>query len=213
MDEIFFENLREIVKRFKENVGGHELSHTERVYNLGSIFAKKEKADSDIVKAAAFLHDVARMKEEKGEIKCHAEEGAKMAREILEKTDFPKDKIAGVSECIRTHRYSKNLKAETKEAEIIQDADRLDALGAVCIARIFSHGGKNGRPIHNPDIKPREFYDGSAATSSINHFYEKILKIKPEMFNTESARKIAKHRYKFVENFIKEFLDEWEGKR
>ena len=213
MEETFFDNLREIVKGFKENGGCHELSHTDRVYNLAGILAEKEGADSDITRAAALLHDVARMKEERGEVECHAEEGAKMAREILDKTDFPQQKIAAVAECIRAHRYSSGLKAITIEQEIIQDADRLDALGAVCIARVFSYGGKKDRPIHAPELKPRGFYDGSPAASSINHFYEKILKIRTETFNTETARKIAEHRYKFVENYLKEFLDECGGRK
>jgi len=210
MNEKFFDELRKKVKEYMESGGSHEFSHVERVYNLAVKIAENEKADLDIIKAAALLHDIARIKEDNGEIKCHAEEGAKIAGEILEKTDFPKEKIVHVCECIRVHRFSKGLKAETKEAMIIQDADRLDALGAIAIARIFAYGGKKGRIMHLPDIKPRENSDGESKTSFI-HFYEKILKIKPEIFNTITAKRIAKHRYKFVKKFMKEFLEEWEG--
>lgn len=214
MDKQFYDNLREKVRGFKENGGCHELSHTDRVYNMANLLLKYERADRDIVKAAALLHDIARMKEERGEIECHAEEGAKMAEKILNKSDFPRKKIEGVCYAIRVHRYKNGLEAKTKEAQILQDADRLDALGAICIARIFAYGGKKDRVIYEPSIKPRKVYsDSSVETTSFNHFYEKILKIKPETFNTKTARKIAQHRYKFVEGFVKEFLEECEGRK
>ena len=210
MNNKFFELIREKVKGYM-NCSGHDFDHVERVYNLAIKIAKKENADLDIIKTAALLHDTAREMEDKKEVSCHAEEGAKIAREILEKTDFPKEKIENVVYCIKVHRYSKGLKAETKEAMIIQDADRLDALGAVCIARMFAYGGQKKRIMHSKAIKPKETYTGESETV-VNHFYEKILKIKPELFNTKFARKLAKRRYKFTEKFVKEFLLEWEGK-
>ncbi len=213
MNKIFFEKLKKKVKESMETGGSHEFSHVERVYRLAIKLGKNEKADLDIIKAAALLHDIARMDEENGKIKCHAEEGAKIARKILEKTDFPKEKIKGVCEAIRLHRFSRGLKAETKEARIIQDADRLDAIGAIAIARVFAYGGKTNRPIHSDTAKPRKHYDGSASESSFVHFYEKILKINPESFNTKTGRKIATRRYNFVKLFMKEFMDEWEGKK
>jgi uncharacterized protein len=209
MNKIFFDNLKKKAKESMETSGSHEFSHVERVYKLAVKIAKNEKADIDIVKAAALLHDIARIMEDSGKIKCHAEEGAKTAGKILEKTDFPKEKIKGVCEAIRLHRFSRGLKAETKEAMIIQDADRLDAIGAIAIARVFAHGGKMNRPIHLDTAKPKKYYDGSESESSFVHFHEKILKINPELFNTKTGRKIAEHRYNFVKIFIKEFLDEW----
>ena len=211
MNDKFFDELKEKVKFNFEKGGSHEFSHVERVYRLAIKIGKKEKADLDILKAAALLHDIARGNEERGEIECHAETGAEIARKILERTDFPKEKIKSVANCIKIHRYKKNLKAETKEEKILQDADRLDALGAISIGRIFSYGGKHGRPLYNPLTPPKSYYASNAKTS-INHFYEKIFKIKPETFNTQSAKKIAKHRYNFVKGFVKEFLFEWEGK-
>ena len=189
----------------------HDFFHTQRVYNLAIRIAKKEKADLEIVQAAALLHDIGRQKEEKNPMLCHAEESAKMVPAILNSIGFPKNKIEQLLYSIKVHRYSKGLKAETKEAEIIQDADRLDALGAICIARVFSKGGEKKRLVYNPDIKPKEKYDTNSNTTSINHFYEKILKLKPETFKTKTARKIAEQRYKYTADFIKRFKKEWNG--
>jgi len=188
----------------------HGFDHTERVYTLAVKIAKDEKADLEIVQAAALLHDVGRFKEELDESVCHAEESAKMAPEILKSINFPKDKTDAVLHCIKVHRYSKGLKAETKEAEIVQDADRLDALGAICIARIFLRGGAKKLPLHDPKIKPDEVYKSKTKTA-FNHFYEKILKLKPETFKTKTAKKIAEERYKYTVDFIERFKKEWNG--
>ena len=189
----------------------HDFFHTQRVYNLATKIAKKEKADLEIVQAAALLHDIGRHKEEQDPTLCHAEESAKMAPEILKSIKFPKNKIEAVLYCIKVHRYSKGIKAETKEAEILQDADRLDALGAICIARVFSKGGEKKRLIYDPNIMPKKEYKSKTNTTSINHFYEKILKLKPETFKTETARNIAVERYKYTADFIERFKKEWNG--
>ena len=213
MKNKFFEELAEKIQPyFEEGGGGHGFDHTKRVYNLAIKISKGEEADLDVVKAAALLHDIARLSEEKKEISCHAEEGSARAARILEEMGFPKDKIPKVSYAIKTHRFSKGIIPETTEAAIIQDADRLEALGAIAVARVFSYGGKNDRPFHLPDILPKENYAGLEATSAINHFYEKILKIKPESFKTKKARKMAEARYKFVEKFVDRFIKEWGGK-
>ncbi len=166
----------------------------------------------DIIKTAALLHDIARHKQSIGEVECHAEAGAKMAKQILEKTNFPKGKIEGVCESIRIHRYSRGIEPNTMEEKILQDADRLDALGAICIARVFSYGGEKGRAMYDPKRKPKEKYGhNTESESSISHFYEKILKIKPETFKTKKAQEIAKGRYNFVVEFVNRFKKEWEG--
>jgi len=212
LNETFFEKLKEKIQPYFEEAGSHDFSHTQRVYNLAVEIGKKEKADLDIIKAAAFLHDIARLKEDNKECECHAEEGGKIAEKILAEMNFSYDKIENVVHSIKVHRYSKKLNAETKEAKILQDADRLDALGAITIARIFAYGGKKNRKIHNPELKPQEYKHNSESASSFIHFYEKILKIKPDTFNTKEARKIAKGRYKFVEEYVDRFLKEWDGK-
>lgn len=208
MNEIFFQELRKKVKPYFKEGGSHAFDHVERVYNLALRLAEKNNIDLDVLKAAVLLHDIARVKEDNNEVECHAEEGAEMAKSILKEMNFPEDKIELVSYAIRVHRHSKGMKAETKEAEILQDADRLDALGAITVGRMFSTGGELNRPLYDPSI-PLE--GKSVNSSTIHGFYRKIFKIKPEEFNTEEAKKIAKERYKFVEEFVDRFLKEWNG--
>jgi uncharacterized protein len=211
MREEIIELIKQEAEKYFELDGSHGFDHTERVYNMSLHLSEGENIDLDVIKVSALLHDIARHKEAKDENICHAIEGAKMAKDILERHNFPKEKIEKIVHCILVHRYSKQLKPESKEAEILQDSDRLDALGAICIARVFGYSGKKDRPFHIPSIPPKKEYNGESETS-INHFFEKILKIKPEGFHTEKAKKIAKERYKFIEEFVKRFILEWEGK-
>lgn len=204
------QKLKPKIEKYFEGFISHDFSHTKRVYNLATRIAGKENADVEIVQAAALLHDVGRFRERDDSTKCHAEESANMAPELLKSINFPENKIPAVLHCIKVHRYSKGLKAETKEAEILQDADRLDAVGAIAVARVFAAGGVVGRLIHDPKIKPKEEYKGDSETS-MNHFYEKLLKIKPETFKTQAAREIAEERYKFMARYIKQFEEEWKG--
>lgn len=213
MKEEFFEKLKEKVQSFFDKGGSHAFDHTQRVLNLALRLAKKEKdVDLDVLKTAAILHDICRKKEDEGEVECHAEGGCKLAEEILKETDFSDEKIKEILHAIRVHRHSKGLKAENKEAEILQDADRLDALGAITIARMFSTGGKMDRPLHNPQLSLKNHIPGKYSSTTINGFYQKIFKIKPESFNTKEAKKIAKERYKYVKEFVDRFLKEWDGK-
>ena len=177
MKDNFFKELKEKIQSNFEEGGSHAFDHTERVYNLGIKIGKEEKADLEIIKVAALLHDIARLKEDNNEIECHAEHGGKMAKEILEQMNFPKDKIKEIVHCIEVHRHSKGLIAKSKEAKIIQDADRLDALGAITIGRMFSTGGKINRPLYNPEIPFGKIYKGYYSDSTIHGFYAKILKI------------------------------------
>ncbi len=211
MEEKFFEELKEKIQPYFEKGGSHAFDHTERVYNLAVKIGEKERADLGILKAAALLHDVARLKEDNNEIECHAGHGAKMAEKIIKEKNFPGHKIKNVAHSISVHRHSKGLIAETKEARILQDADRLDALGAITIARMFSTGGKIGRPLYKPEVPFGKAYGGYHSDSTIHSFYAKILKITPETFNTQFAKKLAKGRYEFVERFLNQFFKEWKG--
>jgi len=202
------EQLKEKIKPYFKK-GGHGFDHTERVYNLAVRIAKQENADMDIVKASALLHDIARKKQSETGL-CHAIEGAKMAPKILKEINFPKEKIPAVVHCIEVHRFSKRMIPKTIEGKIIQDADRLDALGAIAITRIITHSAKHGRPHYDPNIKPHTIYT-SRANTSINHFYEKIFKLKPKNFHTKLAQKIAKERYGFTKEFVERFIKEWNG--
>jgi len=201
-----FEDIKNKSARFFRH-SHHDKYHVERVYNLAMRLAQEEGADLDTVKAAVLLHDIARAMEDEGSIDDHANEGAKMARKILNETDFPKEKIDDVIHCIRMHRFRNNLVPKSLEAKILQDADRLDIIGAIGIARVFARGGWSNKPIHDPSVPPKAKYDGKSE-SSVNHIYEKLLKIKDTM-NTETARKMAEERHKYVEQFLERLLKEW----
>lgn len=202
MDEEFFERLRKRIQPYYRKGGGHGFDHTERVYELALKISEGEDVDLDVVRVATLLHDIAREKQDESDTNiCHAERGAKIAEEILEEVDFPSDKVDNVVHCIGVHRYSKGLATETKEAEILRDADRLEVLGAVGIARAFERGGVRGRVSYDPED----------SHTTIGQLKIKSLKIFPETFKTLGAQKIAKERYKFVEQFVNRFEKEWRG--
>ena len=205
MKDDFIKKLGEKARSYSEDGAGHSFDHVSRVCKMAERISEGQDVDMDIVRASALLHDVARVRE--GELKvCHAEEGARMAPGILNEVGFPAEKIDAVVHAILVHRYSKCLKAETREAEILQDADRLDALGAVTIARIFSFGGLKRRLMHISGQTGRE--DNKTSPS---HFYRKIFKLNPETFKTPKAREIARSRYDYVKGFVDRFEKEWEG--
>ena len=209
MDNNFFDNLKDKIQCYFKSGGGHGFDHVQRVHDVAVKISEGEDVDMDIVRAAALLHDIARSKEDEEDI-CHAEEGSKMAKEILKEMNFPEEKIDKVVHAIAVHRYSKGLKAESREAEVLQDADRLDVLGTLIITRVFEKCGESKTPIYEPDRPVMEVYDGST-TTGINHLYEKSLRIKPESFKTPKARELAKGRYDFVIEFVERFKKEWKG--
>lgn len=205
---LIFDKIRERSAEFFKH-SHHDQYHVERVYNLALRLAREESADPDVVKAAVLLHDIARALEDEGKIEDHATEGARMARRILDEVDFPKDKLDRVVECIEVHRFRNGRAPKSLEAKILQDADRLDILGAVGIARVFTRGGWGNKPIHDPSIPPKYEYDGRSETS-VNHIVEKLLKIKDTM-NTAAAKKIAEKRHRYVECFLQRLLAEWKA--
>jgi len=210
MNEEFYKQLREKIKPYFQDGDGHGFDHTKRVYKNALTISQNEDIDLDIVKAATLLHDIGRSKEEEGKDICHAEEGAKIAEKILEEINFPKKKIQQVTDAITTHRASKHLKAKTREAEILQDADRLDALGATILVRMLQASHKWKVPVYDPTIPIKEEYDGTKL-SVINHIHEKILKMTPDTFKTPKAQEIAKERYDIVKNFAEMYVKENEG--
>lgn len=194
--------------------GGHDWFHIERVYkNAVKIAESEDNCNLEIVKLGALLHDIADSKFHNGDETI----GPKIAREFLEKKDVSTETIDHVIAIIENisfkgGNFSQNF--TSKELDIIQDADRLDALGAIGIARTFNYGGFKNRSIYNPNIAPKlnmskEEYKKSDAPT-INHFYEKLLLLKDKM-NTETGRKIAESRHKFMEQFLAQFYSEWGG--
>ena len=188
---------------------GHSLQHSERVAELCLRIAEKEKeADPLILQVAAILHDIGIPQWGRKE---HARRSAEIAGEILEKTGFPKEKREEVLYAIETHRFSDQKTPETVEARILQDADRLDALGAIGIARCFAFGGRENRRLYDPSETPNE-YDPEREVSSLTHIREKLLKIKDNL-HTENARRIAEERHCFMLEFVERMTSEIEGKK
>lgn len=191
----------------------HNWRHVERVWKLAKIIAEKENADLFVVELAALLHDISDWKFNKGDDSL----GPELARAWLEKNQIEEKIIAHVCEIIKDLSFKgagvrSNMR--TKEGMVVQDADRLDAIGAVGIARAFSYGGYKNKEIYNPDVAP-ELHDSfekykNSKGPTINHFYEKLLFLK-DLMNTETARKLAEERHdfmlKFLEQFKKEMLD------
>jgi uncharacterized protein len=203
------------VRKTLEGEGsGHDWWHIYRVWMMSKRLAKGEKADMFVVELAALLHDIADWKFNKGRFDI----GPKIARAWLEKLKVDEAAIAHVCEIVKNISFKgagvKNL-INTKEGMVVQDADRLDAMGAIGIARAFAYGGYAGRTMYDPEIKSvkhRSFAAyKNAKSGTINHFYEKLLLLKDRM-NTKTAKKIAAARHKFMEQYLDHFYKEWEGK-
>jgi len=206
MDKIFFNNLVNRIKPCFEEGTSHEFSHTERVLNNALMLSKGENVDLDIIKAASLLHDIARINEDSGEIKSHSEEGAKRSEQILKELNFPEEKINQVMDCIFTHSYNNGLKAKSREGEILQDADRLDVLGAMGIGRTFFRACEKKQPMNFSKLT-----NNSSNESIVERFDRTVLARVPKNFNTEKAKKIAEDRYDYSKDFIKRFEMEIKG--
>lgn len=207
-EEVFKAIVEKAKPYFKESMGGHDWLHVERVHDLCVKIGMKEGADLDVVRAAALLHDIGMRTEVERRID-HAEESAKIAAKILREVGFPAGKIGRVVYAIRAHRFSKKLKPKTLEAKVLQDADRLDAIGAIGVARAFAYGGARGVPMYDLGERPARYGPGRA-TSTITHFYEKLLKVKRSM-NTEEGKRLAEGRHRFTKRFLTRFLAEVRG--
>ena len=193
--------------------GGHDWFHIERVYKNALLIAEEEECDLTVVKLAALLHDIADSKFHDGDESV----GPKTARTFLESQNVSEDIILHVIAIIENISFKGGnfeKKFNSKELEIVQDADRLDAIGAIGIARTFNYGGFKNRPLYNPNIQPnmnmnKEEYKNSESPT-LNHFYEKLLLLKDKM-NTETGKKIAQKRHDFMVTFLSQFYAEWDG--
>ncbi len=193
--------------------GGHDWFHIERVYKNALLIAEGEECDLTVVKLGALLHDIADSKFHGGDETV----GPKTARTFLESQNVSEEIILHVIAIIENISFKGGnfeKKFNSKELEIVQDADRLDAIGAIGIARTFNYGGFKNRPLYNPNIQPncnmsKEEYKNSESPT-LNHFYEKLLLLKDKM-NTESGKKIAQKRHDFMVTFLSQFYAEWDG--
>lgn len=213
--ETIVERIAEKVKKdLKNEASGHDWWYVYRVLKMAKRIAKEESADILVVQLAALLHDI-------GDLKFHYGDdtvGPRMARRILSKQGVSEEIIDHVFEIIQTAPFKGagvRTKMRTIEGKVVQDADRLDAIGATGIARAFAYGGYRNQPIYNPNQKPvlhrtKEEYLKSKSPT-INHFYEKLLLLKDRL-DTKTAKTIAKERHKFMEKYLKRFFEEWEGR-
>ena len=195
--------------------GGHDWFHIERVYKNALLIAESEKCDLEIVQLGALLHDIADSKFHDGDETI----GPRTARTFLETEKVEPtiiDHVIAIIENISFKGGKVERQFSSIELDIVQDADRLDAIGAIGIARTFNYGGFKNRALYNPEIAPNlsmtkdEYKNNEAPT--INHFYEKLLLLKDKM-NTETGKKIAQDRHRYMEDFLKQFYAEWEGKK
>lgn len=196
--------------------GGHDWFHIERVFHNAILIAKDEQVDPFIVSLGALLHDIADAKFHNGDETI----GPEKARTFLKSQKVDEKTIIHIENIIRYISFKSSLdggkKFSSLELKVVQDADRLDAIGAIGIARCFNYGGFKGRSLYDPDIPPKlkmtkEEYKASNAPT-INHFYEKLLLLKDKM-NTETGKKIAEQRHTYMEGFLKQFYDEWSGRK
>lgn len=194
---------------------GHDWWHMERVWNNAILISKTEDVDHFIVELAALLHDIADSKFHNGD----EEIGPNKAGDFLKSIGIEDNQIIHVQQIIRNMSFKSSLGTlsfTSKEMEVVQDADRLDAIGAIGIARAFTYGGFKNRELYNPEIPPalnmsKEQYKSSKAPT-INHFYEKLLLLKDKM-NTKTGLRIAEERHQFMLSYLEQFYNEWNGKQ
>lgn len=207
--------VTEVKKRLENEGSGHDWFHVERVWKMAKRIGKLEKANMFVVECAALLHDIADWKMHGGDDTV----GPRVARKVLEDLHVEEEIISHVCDIVANLSFKGakvKFEMKTLEGKIVQDADRLDAIGALGVARAFIYSGSKGRLIYDPSVKPvlhttKEAYIQNTG-STVNHFYEKLLLLK-KLINTKTAKKIAEGRHEFMKTFLKQFFLEWEGKR
>lgn len=206
----------EIRPQFQDDVTGHDMHHINRVVGMARHLHSLEGGNLELIEIAALLHDISDHKFNGGKLNA----GGEVAEQLLLKHNYDSSFASKVKEIVNQVSF-KGAKTQTAlnlslEAQIVQDADRLDALGAIGIARTFAFGGHRGQAIYKPEMNAQMHQDfesyAKAETTSINHFYEKLLLLK-SLLNTASARKIAEERHRFMEEFLDRFYSEWNQKQ
>lgn len=213
-EEIIAHTISYVKQELAHAEGGHDWFHIERVWKSAQTIAQSEHANMLVVELGALLHDIADSKFNGGD----EDIGPQKAATFLQSIGLDSTTIEQVVYIIRNISFKggkQQLSERTIELDIVQDADRLDAIGAIGIARAFNYGGFKNRELYNPDIKPnlnlsKEEYKNSNAPT-LNHFYEKLLLLK-DLMNTETGKKLSAQRHTFMEEYLTQFYNEWEGK-
>jgi len=211
--QLITNTIKFVQKELKNAEGGHDWFHIERVWRNAKLIAQSEDVDIEIVELGALLHDIADSKFHNGDEKI----GPKKALDFLIDQDIDTliiDHVIHIIENISFAGGNKQRNFNSLELNVVQDADRLDAIGAIGIARTFNYGGFKNRTMYNPEIAPnlnmsKEEYKNSTAPT-INHFYEKLLLLKDRM-NTITGKQIAEQRHQFMEQYLEQFYAEWNG--
>ena len=201
------DSIKNEVKKRMKNDSAHDFEHTMRVYKNAQKICKKEKANEKLILSAALLHDIVSYSKSDRRSKMSSIDSAKKSKQILGKFDFSKEEITIISDAIRDHSFSQNKIPKTLEGKILQDADRLDALGAIGIARVFATGGSLNRPfykIDDPFCKNRTPDD---KTWTVDHFFKKLLKLE-SLMNTKSGKIEAKKRTRILKDYLKQLKQE-----
>ena len=213
-EQLIIKTAKHVKSTLHSEGSGHDWWHVYRVWRTAKTICETENADTLVVELAALLHDIADWKAYGGDEAI----GPKVAGDWLRSLNVEESLIARVTGIIPVISFKGTPDDKTKlslEAKIVQDADRLDAIGAIGIARVFSYGGNRGRIIYDPEIKPMEHKTTESylknENPSINHFYEKLLLLK-DLMNTETGKRMAQKRHEFMETYLEAFYSEWEGK-
>ncbi len=199
--------IKNEVKEIMDNDSAHDFEHVMRVYKNAQKICKLEKANEKLILSATLLHDIVSYPKSDKRSKLSSIQSAKKSEQILKKYDFSKEEISIISDAIRDHSFSQNTTPRTLEGKILQDADRLDALGAIGIARVFATGGSLKRPFYNIDDPFCKTRTPDDKTWTVDHFFQKLLKL-GFLMNTKSGKVEAKKRTSILKEFLKQLKQE-----
>ena len=198
------EHLKKFVQdKIKNNDPAHDFEHIMRVYHNAERICKHENGNKKLILSAVLLHDIIKAKNHKDS----AFRSAKLSEKILKEHSFSNDEIVVICNAINDHSFSKGKVPSTIEGKILQDADRLDAIGAIGLARVFSFSGSNNRPFYHPKDPFSENRTANDNKWALDHFYQKLLTLEKKM-NTKTGKTLAKKRTKILKNFLKEIKSE-----
>jgi len=213
MNKDLLESVQKFAKKhFNNSQVSHAWDHTLRVCRLCERIGSREGADMSVLLAAAYLHDIGRAGQDasNGAV-CHAQEGARIASPFIEGLPVSRNRKENIIHCIKAHRYRGNQGPKSLEAKVLFDADKLDAIGAIGIARAYLFAGEVGARLHSPEVKAEETRPYSENDTGFREYRVKLCKIRDRML-TKEGRRLADARHAFMEDFFKRFIKEYEGK-